>query len=207
MYVPAAFAVSGRAALHALIEAHAFATLVSVGPDGPVATHLPVLLDRERGPNGTLVAHLARANPHAALLDREALAIVLGPHAYVSPAWYAAHPAVPTWNYAAVHAYGRARRIDDPAELYAIVRRLVEVYEGGRAQPWSMDGLPPEYTEGMLKGIVGIEMPIARLEGKHKLSQNRGAEDRRNVVAALAASDRDDDRALADYMARHAPVS
>lgn len=205
MYVPVAFAARETDALHALIEAHAFATLVSVGPDGPIATHLPFLLDRERGPNGTLVAHLARANPHAALLDGDALAIFLGPHGYVSPAWYGAHPAVPTWNYAAVHAYGRARRIGDAADLYAIVRRLVDTYEGGRARPWSMDGLPPDYTAGMLEGIVGLEIPIARLEGKHKLSQNRGVEDRRNVIAALGASASAEDRALADYMARHAP--
>lgn len=205
MYVPTAFAEEDLATLHALIEAHGFATLVSGGPDGLVATHLPILLDRSRGPKGTLVAHLARANPHARGLDGvEALTIFQGPHGYVSPSWYKTHPAVPTWNYVAVHAYGRARIVEDPAALRDMVGRLTVKYEGGRERPWTMDGLPDPFMHGMLKGIVGVEIEIARIEGKLKLSQNRGAPDRRAVIAALSASADEDDRRLARFMARHA---
>lgn len=206
MYVPQAFAMRDAAAWRELIDANGFATLVSSGPDGLVATHLPIMLDADRGPDGTLVAHLARANPHGAALDgAEVLAIFHGPHGYISPSWYAAHPAVPTWNYASVHVYGRARVVDDPVRLRDIVGRLVAKYESGRAAPWTMDGLPDSFVGGMLKGIVGVDIEIARVEGKHKLSQNRSAVDRRQVIAALAASGDAGDQALAAYMTRHAP--
>jgi transcriptional regulator len=205
MYVPAVFAEKDLETLHALIEDHGFATLISNTPGGPVATHLPIMLDRARGPQGTLVAHLARANPHARALDgADALAIFLGPHGYISPSWYGQHPSVPTWNYAAVHVYGRARMIDDPARLDAIVRQLVEQYESGRAKRWSADDLPADYMKGMLRGIIGVEIEITRLEGKLKLSQNRNAADRKAVIAALNEGTSAEDRALGAYMARHA---
>jgi transcriptional regulator len=205
MYVPPVFDEKNVDTLHRLIDDYGFAALVSATPQGMVATHVPVMLDRARGPQGTLVAHVARANPHGRVLDgAEVLAIFLGPHGYISPSWYEQHPAVPTWNYAAVHAYGRARLIDDPVRLESIVKQLVAQYESGRPQPWSADGLPREYVTGMLRGIVGIEIEIARLEGKLKLSQNRNEIDRRNVIAALATSASAEDRALGEYMARHA---
>jgi transcriptional regulator len=205
MYVPAAFAEKDLETLHALIDDHGFATLVTNTASGPTATHLPIMLDRTRGPQGTLVAHLARANPHArALDDADALAIFLGPHGYISPSWYGQHPSVPTWNYAAVHVYGRAKMVDDPARLDAMVRQLVEQYESGRAKPWSTDGLPADYMKGMLRGIVGVEIEIARIEGKLKLSQNRNAADRKAVIAALNDAASAEDRALGAYMARHA---
>lgn len=205
MYVPAVFAEKDLATLHALIEDHGFATLVTNAPTGPVATHLPIMLDRARGAQGTLVAHLARANPHARALDgADALAIFLGPHGYISPSWYGQHPSVPTWNYAAVHVYGRARMVDDPARLDTIVRQLVEQYESGRAKRWSADDLPADYMKGMLRGIVGVEIEIARLEGKLKLSQNRNAADRKAVIAALNEGTSAEDKALGAYMARHA---
>lgn len=206
MYVPAAFAPADPAALRELISHYGFATLVSNGPDGLVATHIPMLYEPEPAPHGKLVAHLARANPHGAALDGAAvLAIFLGPHGYVSPSWYATHPAVPTWNYAAVHVYGRARVVNDAARLREIVARLVDKYEHGRPVPWSMAGLPERYLHGMIGGIVGVEIDIERIEGKHKLSQNRDAEDRRRVIATLDGSADAQDRALAAYMARHAP--
>lgn len=205
MYVPPVFAEKNVETLYQLIDSYGFAALVSATPDGIVATHVPVMLDRARGAQGTLVAHLARANPHGRSLDgAEVLAIFLGPHGYISPSWYQQHPSVPTWNYAAVHAYGRARLINDGARLDAIVRQLVAQYESGRAQPWSVDGLSADYMTGMLRGIVGLEIEITRLEGKAKLSQNRNAVDRRNVIAALAASESAEDRALSQYMAQHA---
>ncbi len=206
MYVPAAFTPADPAALRELMREHGFATLVSNGADGPVATHVPVLYDPDPAPNGRLVAHLARANPHGAALEGAAvLAIFLGPHGYISPSWYATHPAVPTWNYAAVHVYGRARLVMDEARLRDIVTRLVDTYEGGRQTPWSMAGVPERYMRGMIGGIVGVEIDIERIEGKHKLSQNRDAEDRRRVIATLGDSADPQDRALAAYMARHAP--
>jgi len=205
MYVPPAFAEKNLETLHALIEDHGFAMLVSNGPAGLVATHLPIMIDRARGTQGTLVAHLARANPHARDLDgADVLAIFQGPHGYISPSWYGQHPSVPTWNYAAVHAYGRARVVNDPAQLDAMVRALVHQYESGRGKPWTMDHLSADYMKGMLRGIVGIEIEIARLEGKLKLSQNRNAADRKAVIAALADSDSAEDQALGAYMARHA---
>lgn len=205
MYVPAVFAEKNLETLYALIEDHGFATLVTNTASGPMATHLPIMLDRARGPQGTLVAHLARPNPHARALDgADALAIFLGPHGYISPSWYGQHPSVPTWNYAAVHAYGRAKVVDDPARLDAMVRQLVEQYESGRANRWTMDDLPADYMKGMLRGIVGVEIEIARLEGKLKLSQNRNAADRKAVIAALNDAASAEDRALGAYMARHA---
>jgi transcriptional regulator len=205
MYLPPAFATKDLATLHDLIEAYNFGTLVSQGPDGPYASHIPFLLDRARGANGTLVAHLSRGNPHGRYLaDHTAMAVFVGPHGYISPSWYAMHPAVPTWNYAAVHAYGTPHLIEDPAALRAIVIRLVAMNEGGRPAPWTTDDLPAEFMSGMLKGIVGFEIPIERIEGKLKLSQNRSAEDRRRVIATLGASEAPRDRLLADYMSAHA---
>lgn len=206
MYVPSAFVPADAAALRDLMSDYGFATLVSAGADGLVATHIPVIHEPDPAPHGRLVAHLARANPHGAALDgAEVLAIFLGPHGYISPSWYATHPAVPTWNYAAVHVYGRARLVTEATRLREIVAQLVDKYEGGRDGAWSMAGLPERYLRGMVSGIVGVEIDIARIEGKHKLSQNRDAEDRRRVIATLGESSEAQDRALAVYMARHAP--
>jgi transcriptional regulator len=194
--------------LHDLIDAFGFGTLISAGADGPVATHLPFLIDRNRGPNGTLVCHMARANPHWRTLGSgPSLAVFLGPHGYVSPSWYAASPAVPTWNYAAVHAYGAPRLVEDSEGLRDIVMRLTARHEAGRLPSWSVESLPPAFMANMMRGIVGIEIEIARLEGKRKLSQNRAAADREGVVAALNASGHAGDRDLAGYMAQHAGPS
>jgi len=206
MYVPGAFAVDNPEALQALIATYDFATLISNGPDGLTATHVPILLDAARGSHGTLVTHLARANPHAhALHGADALVVFQGPHAYVSPSLYATHPSVPTWNYAVVHAYGKARMVTEPQPLLAMLRDLVRKHESGRAVPWSMDGLQPEYVDRMLRGIVGIEIEIGRIEGKNKLSQNRNRVDRSKVIEGLAGSVHAHDRELAAYMTTHAP--
>ena len=151
-------------------------------------THLPLLLDRARGAPGTLIGHVARGNPHWRKLKErpQVLAVFHGPHAYVSPSWYGVHPSVPTWNYAVVHARGRARLIEDPQALEAIVRRLVATFENPRPVPWRME-LPEDYQRGMIGGIVGFEIEISQLTGKFKLSQNRTREDRVRVVNALEA--------------------
>jgi transcriptional regulator len=202
MYVPDHFAASDLAGLQEFIAAHPFAALVTAGPEGPFATHVPVLLDRARGANGTLVAHVARENPHSRMMAGAAvLAIFTGPHAYVSPRWYR-NPAqsVPTWNYTAVHAWGRANVIDETQRVRGIVSELASRFEPSHAG-WSVDGADQKVVTSMLRGIVGIEIPLERISGKFKLSQNRPEADRRTVVAALEASVVADDRALAAFMA------
>jgi transcriptional regulator len=140
------------------------------------------------GPQLHLLAHLARPNPQLAdLADAEALAIFSGPHAYISPSWYEGGPAVPTWNYADVHAYGRVRLVEDRAWLRGLVRRLSERHEAANPAPWRMQDLLERYVEGMLNGIVGLDIAVSRLEGKYKLSQNRPPGDRPRIIAALEA--------------------
>ncbi len=207
MYVPPTFAVDSPEAIRTLIATYDFATLVSHGPGGLTATHVPVLFEPGRGAQGMLVTHLARANPHGtALVGAELLAIFQGPHGYVSPSLYATHPSVPTWNYAAVHVYGRAREVTEPQLLRAMLAALVAKHESGRASPWSMDGLPEEYMGRMLRGIVGLEIEVSRIEAKHKLSQNRNRVDRTRVTEAFNASPQSHERELGAYMTQHAPV-
>ena len=204
MYIPTAFAETDRGKLHDFITAHSFGLLVSTRQGEPFASHLPFLLERGAGPRGTLVGHMARANPQWQDLDgQQVLAVFSGPHAYVSPSWYATAPAVPTWNYAAVHVYGTAGLLDEP-RLTDLLERLVGQYESGRERPWTMD-LPADYLAKMVRAVVGFEVPLARVEGKFKLSQNRPAEDRAGVIAALSAGGAEE-RALAEFMARFAPV-
>lgn len=207
MYVPKAFAVEDASRLHEFMRAHDFALVVSSGGQGLLATHLPVLIDSDRGAKGTIVAHLARANRHYLdLQGTEVMVVFSGPHGYVSPRWYAADKAVPTWNYTAVHAYGTARAVFDAGELRAMVARLADRHEGRATKPWTLENAGEDYIQMMLKGIVGIEIAITRLEGKFKLSQNRDEADRRGVVAALARSGQAGDRELAEFMRANAPV-
>ena len=167
----------------------------------PFATHLPFLLDSQRGPNGTLLAHMARANPqwHDFNSEQEVLAIFQGPHAYVSPSWYEIELSVPTWNYAAVHAYGIPRIIEDSEELYQLLKILIETHEAQFENPWPFQ-LPDDYLQKMMRGIVGFEIEITRLEGKFKLSQNRTASEREIVIAALQESP--DTQPVAELMTR-----
>lgn len=184
MYVPPSFAEPNRDRLHDFIEQNGFGVLVSQHAGIPVATHLPFLLDRNGGPQGTLSGHMARANPQWRDAEGQpALAVFSGPHAYVSPAWYETEKMVPTWNYVAVHATGRLRVIEDPDELRPIVQASVAVYEAPRPSPWQLE--PGEYLERMLKQIVGFRIEIERLEGAWKLSQNHPIERRERVIGAL----------------------
>jgi transcriptional regulator len=208
MYVPKLFEASDVAWCHDLIRREPFAILVGVDQTGaPFATHLPVLLDETPAPRGTLLGHVARPNPQWQLFapDRPVLVVFPGAHAYVSPSWYGQHPSVPTWNYVAVHAYGVPRVIQDPARVRTLLDRLVRTFEDGRPAPWRMAGLPDDYVSGMMRGIVAFEIPIDRLEGKAKLSQNRPASDRARVRAALSAEDDPLARALAELMAEPDP--
>jgi transcriptional regulator len=192
VYVPKHFDKSDPAWCHALIRAQSFATMITADDAGaPFATHLPILLDAERGPLGTLRGHVARANPHWRYLaaGRPTLVVFAGAHAYVSPAWYATHPSVPTWNYVAVHATGTGTRLEDPAQVTALLADLVRTYEGSGPAAWSLEGLPADYLAGMQGGIAAFEIAIERLEGKAKLSQNRDAVDQARTREALAAAD------------------
>ena len=200
MYVPPHFAVTELPAVHDLIERHGFGLLVSRVDGEPFATHLPFLLDRTAGPHGALLGHMARANPQwRELAGQAALAVFSGPHAYVSPSWYEAANVVPTWNYVAVHATGRAELVEDRGALLAILRRSVAVYESGMPRPWSLDAAGP-YVEKMLGHIVGFRIPIDRLEGKLKLNQNHPAERRAKVARALTDRGGEDALAVAALM-------
>lgn len=186
MYIPPAFREERTDVLHQEMRQNSFATLVTAGPDGLIASHLPLLLDPTRGPLGTIVGHLARANPHGAYLtgEYETLAIFGGPHAYISPTWYSTPIAVPTWNYVAIHATGRPRLVESDERLYQIVEETVHVFEQQFSYRWNLESYR-DYAEKLLKNIVGFELEIQRLEGKHKLSQNRSRADQRGVIAGL----------------------
>ena len=206
MYVPEIFALKDPAETARVLREHSFGLLVTA-PEGRIhSSHLPFLFEPESGRRGRLLGHMARANPQwkdFAALDEsegEALVVFQGEHGYISPSWYGEGPAVPTWNYLAVHAYGRPRIIDAPEDVRALLERLVAVHESGAARPWSMESQTDTYLQRMMRGIVAFELPIARLEAKAKLSQNKNAADRAGVMAALESSPRGDDRRLAAVM-------
>lgn len=190
MYTPPDFAEDDPRILHDLMRENPFALLTSNTPDGLVATHLPVVLETNGEGPTTLCGHMAKANPHWRALEANphALIVFSGPHAYVSPSWYQAGPAVPTWNYAAVHAYGQVSLVTDQEVLDAMVGELTEIHEGDGPLAWRYDSLPDDYRARRVKGIVGFRMEIDRMEGKLKLSQNRPAGDAERVAAALEAS-------------------
>jgi transcriptional regulator len=202
VYTPTHFAEESKEALHALIREHAFGILVTGGDAGLQATHLPFLLDDPRDGQAVLRGHVARANAqwHALATGEEALAIFRGPHAYISPSGYVMPEAVPTWNYVAVHVYGRPRVVDEPEALLDLVTRLSARYEGGRPKPWSPAKVSAGFVAAKLRGIVGFELPIERIVGKKKLSQNLAQEDRRGAAEALAASGDGESAAVAALM-------
>jgi transcriptional regulator len=189
MYIPAAFRETRPDVLHAIIRDQSFGTLVSVVEGQLFATHVPILLFEEVGEQGTLRAHMARANPHWHAFEQpqavESLVIFQGPHAYISPSWYVSELAVPTWNYVAVHAYGTPSIINDREQVRELLEATVGNFEAGRPDPWSTSMVPEDYVENMARSIVAFEIPISRIEGKRKLGQNRPVEDMRSAAAAL----------------------
>ena len=208
MYMPAAFAQTDVGMLQDTMRAHPLAAIVTVTASGLVANHIPLLIDDAPAPYGTLRGHIARANPmwQSASTETEALAIFQGPSAYVSPSWYpTTHEtgkAVPTWNYVVVHAYGIIRFAQDAAWLRTNVAALTERNETGRPSPWSVDDAPADFLESLLHNIVGVEIPITRLLGKWKLSQNRARRDVDAVIQALDVEPSLSSRAVADAMRR-----
>ena len=206
MYVPSHFKEDRVPVLHDAIRRAGLATLVTLSPDGLGASHVPMLLDSAPTPFGTLYGHIARANPQwrSTAPDLQALAIFLGPDAYITPSWYETKrrtgQVVPTWDYVAVHAHGRVRFFDDTERLLAVVTKLTEAHEAARPKPWAVSDAPEEYIRTHLKNIVGLELPIARLEGKWKMSQNRPAEDRAGVVDGLEREGGEPGNAVAAIM-------
>lgn len=193
MYVPRHFAEDDAEKLARLIAENGFGLLVTVAEGRPMASHVPFLYERERN---LLLAHVARANPQWRQFsgEGEVMVVFQGPHTYISPSWYRV-PGVPTWNYAVAHVYGRARALEEAAQLKAIVEMLTAKYESHYDKPWT-----PEYDPRMLNAIVGIEVAITEVQGKFKLSQNRPAADRVAVIERLDASGSQADRAVAALM-------
>lgn len=206
MYTPPAFRQDDLATLQAQISQTPLAILVTQGDDGPQASHLPLLFEPLQGERGTLHGHFARANSHWQALASGAQVLVIfpGAQAYVSPGYYPSkaedHKVVPTWNYIAVHAYGQAEVYDDPQRLRSLLEALTQRHEQGRAAPWSVDQAPADYLARMLGAIVGFSLPIERLEGKWKLSQNQTPANFAGVQQGLANSPEPDARAVAQAM-------
>jgi len=195
MYRPPAFREDRIEVMHALIRSHPLGALVTAAESGLTAGHLPFLIEETASGLGVLRAHLPRANDQLGALRAggEALMIFQGPQAYVTPSWYpskAEHgKVVPTWNYVAVHAWGAPRVVDDAAWVRGQVERLTAAREADRASPWAVADAPEDFVAAQIRGLVGLEIPIARIEGKWKASQNRSEADRRGVVAGLEAED------------------
>lgn len=202
MYIPPAFREDDVAVLHAEMRAARLAHFVTATSDGLIASPIPMFVDPAEGPYGTLYGHVARANPQwKAAPVGEAMALFMGANAYVTPSWYATKRetgmVVPTWNYVAMHAYGTVEFFEDADRLLDVVTRLTNLHESPRSERWAVTDAPESFIRSQLRGIVGLRMPIARLEGKRKMSQNRNEADRAGVATGLAASDRPSDRDVA----------
>lgn len=194
MYIPPAFRETDLPFIHETIRAAGLANLVTATADGLMCTPLPWFLDEREGDMGTLYGHVAKANPQwKAPPVGEAMAIFMGPDAYVTPSWYAGKSldgkVVPTWNYMAVHAYGPVEFFENADRLLDVVTRLTDRHEASRPRPWAVSDAPPEFIQAQLRGIVGVRLPITRIDAKRKMSQNRTPEDRVNVKAGLSESD------------------
>jgi transcriptional regulator len=203
MYISKHHALNEREAVVALMQAHPLGAWVCHAPGGLLANHVPFYLDRTRGPHGTLLGHVARANSVWRQLGPEAPSVVMfqGAQAYISPGWYpgrAQHGrVVPTWNYVVAHAHGVARVVEDPAWMRDMLERLTATHEATQSRPWRMDEAPADYMEKLMRAIVGIEIPIDRLEGKLKASQDEDLQDRHGTALGLQACPGDHCQAMA----------
>ena len=205
MYIPPAFQENDIAAFTPRSARRGWRRFITATADGLIGTPLPMILDETEGPHGTLYGHVARANPQWRLAPiGEAMAVFMGPDAYVTPSWYATKretgKVVPTWNYVAVHVYGPVEFFDDADRLLDVVTRLTNLHESAAPEPWAVTDAPEDFIKSQLRGIVGLRMPISRIDGKRKMSQNRSAEDRAGVANGLAASDDAVDQAVASLI-------
>jgi transcriptional regulator len=205
VYLPSSFAVRDSESIARLIEAYPFAALITASGDQPQISHVPLLYRADPGPRGSLIGHVARANPHwQRFTEAPTLAVFSGPHAYVSPSWYADPPAmVPTWNYVVAHVYGSAVPLVDRAETLAVLREMTERFESRRPRAWRLQ-LEGARLEAMVGAIVAFRMIIERVDAKFKLSQNRSVEDRERVIAALLEEGSTEASATAEWMIRYA---
>lgn len=206
VYLPPVFIEARPEVLIGHIERYDFGLLVSHGAAGLVASHIPFLVERGDA-ELHLYGHLARPNPQVGDLAQhgEVLAVFHGPHAYISPRWYATGPSVPTWNYVDVHAYGTVQLVEDTQWLRRFLVRLSERHEARNPVAWRMQELPEAYVESMLKGIIGLDIAVTRLEGKYKLSQNRPTVDRPRIITALERRGDADALAVAQLMREREP--
>lgn len=208
MYVPPAFALADLHEMHDVIRASRLGVLVTTCRTGGLqSTPLPLFVNSEEGEYGTIYGHVARANPQwKSSVENDAMALFLGPNAYITPSWYATKvetgKVVPTWNYVAVEAHGPVEFFDDPERLLDVVTRLTRIYEQPRDQPWAVTDAPADFIKAQLRGIVGIRMPVVRMDGKRKMSQNRNAEDRAGVIEGLSRSDNPQDFIVAGLVPR-----
>ena len=193
MYIPAHFLIQNPQDIHTIIQEHPLGALVTLGPQGLDANHIPFEFDPSHGAHGLLTAHVARANPvwQQCQDGADVLVIFRGNESYISPNWYPSkhetHRQVPTWNYEVVHVHGRLTVMDEEKFVRGVVARLTREHEASEPRPWKMGDSPPEYIAQMLKAVVGIQVEIQRIEGKAKLSQNREARDRLNAADTLLA--------------------
>lgn len=207
-YLPRHFEETDTATLQALVHDYPLASWVVPSPGELLVNHIPFLLDADRGAHGTLIGHVARANPVWKTLNEpqtgSSVAIFNGPQAYISPNWYpskhANGKAVPTWNYAVVHAHGTARVVDDPVQLLQLLHRLTDQHEAGQAHPWKVSDAPPDYITALLNAIVYIEIPVQRWVGKWKVSQNQPDANRQGVIAGLQYNPHAPAQAMADWV-------
>ncbi len=209
MYNPPPFPEVRAEVLHAFIRAHPLGTLITSGPEGPDATHLPVFLDADAG---FIRCHMARGNPQwrSLVSGEKVLVIFAGANHYITPNWYPEKrkhgKAVPTWNYVAVHVSGTTRLFEDPPSLLRHLHELTDFHESGFAERWSVADAPAEYIEGMTKAIVGVEIAMDRIEGKWKISQNRSAADQQGVIAGLDALGSHASQEMANLMRDRTPA-
>jgi transcriptional regulator len=205
MYVPSSFEQKDRGEIFRFIRLHGFGTLHSASERGLEATHLPFLLEEESGSEVSLLGHMARSNPQWRDLEGgKVLAVFQGPHAYLSPSWYGEGPAVPTWNYLAVHVHGTYRAL--PAgELRALLEKTVDFYESGFPRPWGLPSLAEDYLEKMTGGIAGFRIRVDRMDAQWKLSQNHSAQRRERIIGALREQGGDNGLEIARRMEREMP--
>lgn len=200
MYIPPSFSETHTGKLFDFIEQHSFGLLVSRLYGELFATHLPLLVDRQAGPHGMLLGHMARANPQWMAEEPDVLAIFSGPHAYISPTWYESANVVPTWNYVAVHVYGKLQTIEDDERIRQVLEDYVTFYEAALPEPWRASG-DDAYIARLARSVTAFQIQIERIEGKWKLSQNHPRERREKVIAALGRRQDENSQAIAALMA------